>query len=179
MAALSKRQAHKEIQNHKFETRNSKRGKFQGSSLQFQEKTEDFETEEARSEAASSKEQRVRQECRTSLARSASSSAIHDPPRLSHSCSFAFIRGLNISARVGATWPHRPTGKRDKTSRSKIQEKISLLIAFQKLEQETPMTAWNRMSSYNEEAVPTISPIKPITNNQSLFHLATLAVNLF
>ena len=123
VAALSKRQAHKEIQNHKFETRNSKRGKFQGSSLQFQEKTEDFETEEARSEAASSKEQRVRQECRTSLARSASSSAIHDPPRLSHSCSFACIRGLNISARVGAAGPHRPTGKRDKTSRSKIQEK--------------------------------------------------------
>ena len=34
-------------------------------------------------------------------------------------------RGLNISERVGAAGPHRPTGERDKTSRSKIQEKKS------------------------------------------------------
>jgi len=49
----------------------------------------------------------------------ATSSSIHDPqstipPLLSHSCSFAFIRGMNISARVGAASPYRggPFGER-------------------------------------------------------------------
>jgi hypothetical protein len=46
----------RKFKNHKFETRNEESFKVQGSRLQFQEKTEDFETEEARSEAASSKE---------------------------------------------------------------------------------------------------------------------------
>jgi hypothetical protein len=45
------------------------------------------------------------------------SAILHD------SRAFVSIRGLKISARVGAAGPHRPTGKRDKTSRSKIQEK--------------------------------------------------------